>query len=60
MNKVYENKNGVKIEVVEDNYKDSFGKVYVTWRFVGEDIRWCDPKECFKNMIKANGYKEVR
>lgn len=60
MNKVYENKNGVKIEVLEDNYKDSFGKEYVTWKFSDTDRTYCVEKASFKNMIKANYYKEVR
>ena len=60
MNKIYENKMGVKIEVIEDNYKDALGNVYTTWKFIDSDRSYCVLKESFKNMLKANYYKEVR
>lgn len=60
MNKIYENKYGVRIEVIEDNYKMEDGTIYVTWRFADTDRSSCVEKSSFKNMIKANGYKEVK
>lgn len=60
MNKIYKNKMGVMVEVIEDNYKDEMGNVYITWKFVDSDKSYCVLKECFKAMLKANGYKEVK
>lgn len=60
MNKIYENENGVRIEVIEDNYKDGLGNVYTTWKFTDSDRCYCVIKDSFKSMLKANKYKEMK
>lgn len=59
MKKYFENQMGVRIEVIEDNYKDEMGNVYVTWKFSDSDRSYCVTKESFKAMLKANKYKGV-
>ena len=59
MNKIYENENGVRLEVIEDNYKDELGNVYTTWKFTDSDRSYCVMKDSFKSMLKANKYKEM-
>lgn len=58
--KEFINQNGVRIVVIEDNYKDQSGNKYTTWRFSDTDRTYCVSKENFKAMIKANKYKEVK
>jgi hypothetical protein len=58
-NKLYENKMGTRIEIIDTN-KDAYNNKYITWRFADTDRSYNVSKESFKNMIKANGYKEVK
>lgn len=58
MRKIYENKLGVRLEVLETN-KDVFGNKYLTWRWCDDGLSFNVPVESFKKMIKANGYKRI-
>lgn len=58
-NKLYENKRGTRIEVIDTN-KDIYNNKYITYRFNDSDKAFNTSLESFKNMIKANGYKEVK
>lgn len=58
MIKIYENKLGVRLEVLETN-KDVFGNKYLTWRWCDDGLSFNVPVESFKKMIKANGYKRI-
>lgn len=58
MRKIYENKLGVRLEVLETN-KDVFGNKYLTWRWCDDGLSFNVPVESFKKMIKANGYKKI-
>lgn len=58
MKKIYENKLGVRLEVLETN-KDVFGNKYLTWRWCDDGLSFNVPVESFKKMIKANGYKKI-
>lgn len=58
MKKIYENKLGVRLEVLETN-KDVFGNKYLTWRWCDDGLSFNVLVESFKKMIKANGYKRI-
>lgn len=62
MKRIYENKYGVRIEVIGEN-TDVFGREYITykWSFQGTRIKYNNTlKESFENMVKANEYEEVK